>query len=108
MRGQYERLLDLSELVLIEARNGEWEKMMERNQTFLLAVDEAKTHIASPLLSHKESERQQAVLVKLTTNTEQINQIISSERKRVSALMGDATRQKNVNQAYCGITSADP
>lgn len=97
----YERLLDLTDRMLAEARHAQWEQVVALSAEYLAAVEKIK-NLPVPVATDTSTEAQQERLSRIIENDKQIQALVAPELQRLGGLLGDTKRHKNVVQAYCG------
>lgn len=95
---QYETIADIAHRMLSQARDSQWNAVIELSQDYVQAVEHLKTLNE---LSDAERVARRNLLTRILEDDAQIRLLATPELKRLGHLLGDMTRQKNVVQAYC-------
>ncbi|MGE9549820.1 flagella biosynthesis regulatory protein FliT [Erwinia amylovora] len=99
----YQQLLVLSQSMLRLATEGNWEELIEMEVDYVSAVEklaECTRHI--PVPAHVQDQLR-PVLRHILDNEAEVKNLLQARMTELSSLIGQATRQKSVNQAYTRI-----
>lgn len=95
---QYQTIADITTRMVDQARNNEWDTVIELSQLYIQAVEHLKN---INTLSDAERADRRHLLTRILKDDAQIRQLATPELRRLGHLLGNMNRQKNVVQAYC-------
>lgn len=97
---QYEAIAALTENMANQARNNEWDQVIELSHDYIAAIDLLKQ---SPPLdaNDTDNEAKQNLITRILADDAEIRDLAAPELERLGGLLGTVKRQQDVVQAYC-------
>ena len=102
----YEGLLGYTQRMLHAAREGDWPALIEQEHDYVQAVEAIARLDAGQVLSEAQRQRKAELLEVILVNDLEIRLI--QRRDELSALIGNARRQRDVERAYGAHDPAPP
>lgn len=98
----YQRIADLSETMLLMAHQGEWDLLIDQEETYVSAVAglAAQTHVLQTELTHEKQQVLAILLQKLIANEDTIKQLLQQRLAQLTGLINVSNRQQSLNTAY--------
>jgi len=96
----YQQLLSLSQSMLRLASQGEWEKLIDMEVTYISAVETLSQLTAQQPISPATQDQLRPLLRHLLDNEAEIRKLLQVRMDELSSLIGHSNRQKSMNSAY--------
>ena len=96
----YQRLLELSNTMLVHARNDDWAALIESEVVYVSEVEKLQNYEVDAMLSEAQQEAKLELLRKLLEQDKEIRERLLARREELEKLISSASKKKQVEDAY--------
>lgn len=100
LTSHYHGLIALSQQMLLLARAGEWDELIQHEMRYVSSVQELAQSTAASVPSMQEQAQLRPLLQQLLTNEDEIKRLLQGRMQELSSMVAQHSRQKSVLNAY--------
>lgn len=96
----YESLLAATQVMLLQARAGDWDSLLEGESQYLVEVEALARMEQAAQFDESQQARKAELLETILENDVRVRNYLVARRKELGEMIGASQRKRNLNRAY--------